>query len=140
MPSNISVSTVAARQDQSKASKKATLDLLRSKKRRSKTIAMSINGQTAEFTFTALGSHDLDALQAKHQPTPKQKIDGMSWNPDTFAPALVAACLQDPEVSEQEMKEIWESGEWSAGELGTLFNTASQLCMEGMDIPFTESA
>ena len=28
-------------------------------------------------------------------------------------------------------------GEWSMGELSTLFNTASNLCMEGMDIPFS---
>ena len=131
------VDAVAARQDQSKASKKATLDLLRSKKRRTKTVELTINEQQVEFTFAALSAHDLDKLQAKHAPTASQKLQGMAWNGDTFPPALVAACLTDPEVSLEEMNEIWTSGEWSTGELSTLFDTASRLCMEGMDIPFT---
>lgn len=135
-----SVDAVAAQQAQSKASKRATLDLLRSKKRRSKTIELTINGESVEFVFTALSAHDLDKLQAQHPPTAKQKLDGMAWNGDTFPPALVAACLSEPEVSLEEMNEIWVSGEWSTGELSTLFNTASSLCMEGMDIPFSAGA
>lgn len=136
MPSK-TIDAVAAQQEQSKASKKATLDLLRSKQRRTKTIELEINGETVEFEFAAIGSHDLDKLQGKHKPTAQQKIDGLAWNSDTFPPALVAACLVDPEVTEAEMREIWESGDWSTGELSTLFNTASSLCMEGMDIPFS---
>jgi len=136
MPSK-TVDAVAAQQAQSKASKKATLDLLRSKKRRTKTVTLAINGEDAEFEFAAISSHELDKLQGKHKPTAQQKLEGLAWNPDTFAPALVAMCLVEPEVSEADMREIWESGEWSMGELSTLFNTASNLCMEGMDIPFT---
>ena len=137
---SISVSSVAAQQEQSKASKKATLDLLRGKKRRTKAVELSINGEQVEFSFAALSAHDLDKLQAKHAPTASQKLQGMAWNGDTFPPALVAACLVDPEVSLEEMNEIWVSGEWSTGELSTLFDTASRLCMEGMDIPFSGNA
>lgn len=139
MTKSISVSTVAAQQEQSKASRKATLDLLRSKRRRTKTISLDINGQEAEFVFHALSASELDKLQAKYPPTAQQKLQGLAWNSDTFPPALVAACLQEPEVSAEEMVEIWTSGEWSTGELSTLFNTATALCMEGMDIPFSVS-
>lgn len=139
MPSK-TVDAVAAQQVQSKASKRATLDLLRSKKRRTKTIPVNINGEDVEFELQALSAHELDKLQAKHQPTASQKLQGMAWNGDTFPPALVAACLVDPEVSAEEMTEIWTSGEWSTGELSTLFNAASNLCMEGMDVPFSGSA
>lgn len=133
----ITVSAVAAQQAQSKASKRATLDLLRSKKRRTKVVELQLNGSSAEFAFHALGAHELDALQAKHPPTAAQKLQGLAWNGDTFPPALVAACLTDPEVTEEEMTEMWNSGEWSTGELSSLFTAASNLCMEGMDIPFT---
>lgn len=139
MTKSISVSTVAAQQEQSQASKKATLDLLRSKRRRSKTISLDINGQQAEFVFNALSAAELDKLQAKFPPSAEQKLKGMAWNADTFPPALVAACLSEPEVSYEEMVEIFSSGEWSTGELSTLFNTATALCMEGMDIPFSVS-
>lgn len=134
------VDAVAAQQEQSKASKKATLDLLRSKRRRTKTLELTVNGEQVEFVFAALSSLELDRLQAKYPPTAQQKLEGMAWNSQTFPPALVAACLQDPEVSEEEMTEIWQSGAWSTGELGTLFTTASNLCMEGMDVPFTGTA
>ena len=140
MTNKISVSTVAAQQEQSKASKRATLDLLRSKRRRTKTISLNINGQDAEFVFQALSATELDKLQAKFPPTAEQKLKGMAWNADTFPPALVAACLAEPEVSTEDMVEIWSSGEWSTGELSSLFDTASSLCMEGMDIPFSGTA
>jgi lysozyme family protein len=58
---------------------------------------------------------------------------------DEFAPALVAACLVDPVMTEDEARELWNSDFWSAGELDQLFSTASQLCLEGMNVPFNES-
>lgn len=137
MPNDVRIA--ASQREQSKASKKATLDLLRGKRRRTKTIPLEINGEKVEMTFAALSSHDLDALQGKHTPTAEQRARGLVFNPDTFAPSLVAACMIDPEMTEAEAKEIWASGAWSTGELNFLFETCSQLCMEGLDIPFSVS-
>ena len=131
------VKIVAKRQEQSKADKQATLDRLRSKKRRTKTISVQIDGEEMELTFAALSSHELDRLQSKHVPTTEQKARGLAFNPDTFAPALVAACSIEPELTETDTKEIWTSESWSTGELNYLFDTVSNLCMEGLNIPFT---
>lgn len=132
--------SVEARAAQSAAAKKATLSLLRSKRRRTKTVTIQVGGEDLALTFGAISSHDLDKLQGKHTPTVEQRARGMVFNPETFSPALVAACLIDPEMSESEAREIWTSTEWSTGELNFLFETASTLCMEGLNIPFSETA
>jgi hypothetical protein len=133
------VKIISNRQEQSKNDKKATLDRLRSKRRRLKTVEVQIDGETMEMSFAALSAHDMDRLQSKHVPTVEQKARGMAFNPDTFAPALVAACSVDPRLSFEDAKEIWESEAWSSGELNFLFDTVSNLCMEGLDIPFSVS-
>ena len=134
------VKITAARQAQSAASKQDTLARLRAKKRRTRTVEVEVNGEKLKLVFGAISSHDLDALQGKHTPTVEQRARGMNFNPDTFGPALVAACLVDPEMSYEEALEIWTSTEWSTGELQTLFSAASELCMEGMNVPFSGTA
>lgn len=89
------------------------------------------------MSFEALSSHDLDRLQSKHAPTSDQRVRGLQFNPDTFAPALVAACAKDPEMTNADAVDIWKSDAWSTGELNFLFDTCTSLCMEGLDIPFT---
>ena len=137
--SSSEVKIVAAQREQSKKSKKATLDLLRGKKPRSKTVTIQIDGEQVEMVFSAISSHELDALQAKHTPSTEQRAKGSSFNPDTFPPALVAACSVDPKITEEEAKEIWASDAWSMGELAYLFDTVSGLCTEGLNVPFTAS-
>lgn len=128
-----------ARTKQSKADKKNTLAKLLSKRRKTRTVKFSVNGETLDLTFQAISSHELDALRAKHPPTVEQKANGFSVNQDTFQPALVAACLTDPEMTYEEAKEMWASEHWSHGELNNLFNICSDLCLEGLDIPSSAS-
>jgi aspartate-semialdehyde dehydrogenase len=127
----------AARNEQSVADKASVLDKLKNKKRRTQTIKLEVNGEQLELTFQAISYAELDALQSKHQPTQQQRIEGAAYNRDTFPPALVAACSVVPHISEEDANEIWKSEEWSTGELTTLFETVSNLCMRGLDIPFT---
>lgn len=134
---NVNAKIEEARQRQSNQSKQATLDLLKGKTRREKTVQVQVSGQELSITFKAISSHDLDRLQSKYPPTSEQRVRGMQFNPETFAPALVAACAADPEMTEEDAREIWKSESWSTGELNFLFDTCSQLCMEGLDIPFT---
>lgn len=127
----------AARNEQSAADKLTTLDKLKNKKRRTQTITIEVNGEQLELTFQAISYAELDKLQSQHQPTQQQRIEGAVYNRDTFPPALVAACSVVPHISEQDAKEIWASEDWSTGELTTLFEAVSNLCMRGLDIPFT---
>lgn len=90
----------------------------------------------------ALPSDEMDALVAAHPPSEEQRAKAKekggdaAWNPDTFAPALLAACVapedpdrpgrpdrDDPGVSEAEWATLMK-GPVSAGELRYLINTA----------------
>jgi hypothetical protein len=82
---------------------------------------------------------EYDRLVSKHPPTTEQRADGASFNLDTFAPALISAVSSDPEISPTDAKEIWNSAEWSRGEVITLYRQAVDLCNRGLDIPFNEN-
>lgn len=132
---------LSARQKQSQASKKATLDLLKGKKRAERTFSvyLDVDGENTELqlTFKAIGAQAYDKLVSKHPPKAEQRVEGASFNIDTFAPALIAACSVDPEMSPEDAKEIWESEDWSRGDLMVLFRNAVDINNQGFDIPFT---
>lgn len=135
--------TQAARRKQSNASKRATVDLLKSKKRATTefSIYMKDGSDNIEMTlvFQAIGAAAYDKLVAKHPPKPEQRAEGSSFNMDTFAPALISAVSVEPEISPEDAKEIWNSEEWSRGDLMVLFRNAVELNNRGIDIPFSEN-
>lgn len=130
----------AARNEQSVQDKQSTLDKLLGKKRREETLKINVNGEEISLHFAAISYNELDKLQAKHPPTQDQRVNGATFNRNTFPPALIAACSVDPVISESEARTIWTSPDWSTGELNTLFDAVSALCMKGLDVPFTETA
>lgn len=84
-----------------------------------------------DFKFRAVNSTLIDEILSENQPTPKQLKeaaqkgeDAPMWNPDTMPPAIVAASLQDPELTLEEVQEMWEDENWNAAELLTLFEAA----------------
>jgi hypothetical protein len=136
--------TAESRQKQSEQSKRATLDMLKSKQRSTTEFSLYLsdgNGGTNEVTlkYQAIGMMAYDRLVAKHPPKPEQRADGSSFDMDTFAPALIAACSVDPEISPAEAKEIWNSEDWSRGDVMVLFRNAVELNNRGLDVPFTEN-
>lgn len=135
--------TQIARNKQSQASKAATLDLLKSKKRATTEFSIYIDnddGQTElKMKFQALGATAYDKLIAKHPPKAEQRADGQSFNMETFAPALISACSVEPEISYDDAKEIWASEDWSRGDLMVLFRHAVDVNNRGVDIPFNEA-
>src|SRR5687767_897063 len=93
----------AARKAQSKYDKAATIDALINKKRHETTFSIYLEGEDGEetevtLTFRAIGMKAYDKLVSKHPPKPDQRVDGASFNMDTFAPALIAACSVVPEL------------------------------------------
>ncbi len=130
-----------ARQKQSSASKAATLDLLLNKKPATSTFSLFLtdgDGEQVEVTMTykAIGATAYDKLVAKHPPKAEQRVEGASFNIDTFAPALIAACCVEPELTMEQAKQLWESEDWSRGDVMVLFSRAVQLNNKGIDIPF----
>jgi hypothetical protein len=81
---------------------------------------------TLLLRLRAMRPADYAALKAEHPPTeddnaraaelsgdPKAKA---KWHTDTFGPALVAACLTEPELTLEQAAEIkaeWNDAEWS---------------------------
>lgn len=134
--------TVTARRKQSEASKRATLDMLKSKPRATTEFSLYIpdeSGDQTEVTlkFQAIGQKEYDKLVSKHPPTPEQRVEGASFNIDTFAPALIAACAVEPEMTAADAKELWDSPDWSRGDVMVLFRNAVDLNNRGLDIPFS---
>jgi hypothetical protein len=66
-------------------------------------------------------------LVAKHPPTRDGKLDGDQWNPETFQPALIAACAEDSDMTEQEWAAELDSDRWPLGERNALFAEALAL-------------
>jgi hypothetical protein len=144
MPTTTAAKTAEARQKQSSASKRATLDQLVNKPRSVTEFSLFLsdgNGGTNEVTmkYQAIGMRAYDRLVAKHPPKPEQRAEGSSFDIDSFAPALIAACSVEPEISPAEAKQIWESEEWSRGDVMVLFRNAVELNNRGLDIPFSVS-
>ncbi len=75
-------------------------------------------------------------LMATHKPTREQKQDGAEWNPDTFHPALIAACAQDERLTAEEWTAEFASDRWSQGERNTLFNLALDVNISPSRQPF----
>lgn len=129
--------TVTARAKQSSASKRATIDLLKNKKRATSEFTIYIEDQELTMKFQSIGAVAYDRLIAKHPPKAEQRVDGASYNMDTFAPALIAACSLEPEMTPSDANEIWNSDDWSRGDLMVLFMKAVDLNNRGIDIPFS---
>ena len=92
---------------------------------------------TVEFRFGAIPRVELDALlgQPEHRPTEAHqekhraackreglKFKALEFNPETFPPALIAACCLHPELTLEQAAQIWE--QWGDGEAATVFDQA----------------
>lgn len=133
---------VEERAKQREVSKASTLDLLKNKKRARQTFSLFVFDEDEEpvelkLTFQAIGATEYDKMVSKHPPTAEQRVEGGNYNIDTFAPALISRCSVDPEISEADALEIWNSPGWSRGDVMVLFRNAVELCNRGIDIPFT---
>ena len=142
MPST-AAKTAESRQKQSNQSKRATLDQLVNKPRSTTEFSLFLNdgnGGSNEVTlkYQAIGMRAYDRLVSKHPPKPDQRAEGASFDIDTFAPALISACSVEPEMSVSDAKKIWDSDEWSRGDVMVLFRQAVELNNRGLDVPFSD--
>ncbi len=133
------VEVVQAREAQRQHAKRATLDQLLGKKRaeREVTFQMPGSGEEVSFLFRAIGAKEYDQLVSKHPPTPEGRIEGSTFNIHTFAPALLARVVVDPDFSSSEWEKVWNSPDWNRGEVMQFFSIAVELCSTGMSIPFS---
>lgn len=139
----VKTDAIEAREEQRKASKRATFDMLRNKKAVEKTISFNLNDEDdpheVEMLFRAISHVEYDRIQSKCPPTTEQRAQGEPFNVEEFAPSLLSKVVIEPEMSIGDWKEIWSSPSWSRGECANLFAEAVNICTRGLDIPFTVS-
>lgn len=88
---------------------------------------------TLYFRFRSIGRVGLDDMLSEHAPT-KQQIakareqgeTDLQYNPDTFPVALIAASSYEPEMTLEEVQEMWDSPDWNTNELVLLFMKAQE--------------
>lgn len=129
------VKIAAARNEQSKADKESLLDRLKLKPRKTLELKVQVGDEVETLKFEAISSRELDKLREKHPPTKAQLAKNYGVNIDTFNPALVAATLVQPPMTEEEAREIFASDYWSSGELAQIAEAASTVCLNGFDVP-----
>lgn len=129
--------TVTLQRQQADHDKHDLVSKLVSKKRRTKKVQLEIDGETVELEFGAISAKEIDRLYSANQPTAEQRIKGMAFNPETFNPALIASCAIEPKITETEAIEIFTSENWSTGELSFLVEICSDLCLQGLTVPFS---
>lgn len=77
-----------------------------------------------QLTIVALPPVDMEELREAHPPTDEQrKKHGALFNPTTFIPALLAACVES-DVTEEDWAQYTSTGAMTSGEVTDLFNTA----------------
>lgn len=93
-----------------------------------------------EVTAEALSMKDYDKLLAKFPPSEEDKRKGMTYELDKFAPALISACLSEPEMSLAQAKQLWNSDNWSRGDIEGLFSKVLQINHQESTVPFSARA
>lgn len=73
------------------------------------------------IVLKSIPAAQLTALIDEHPPTKEQKAEGAQWNPETFQPALIAACAQDAGMTAEQWAHELTSGRWSTAERNELF-------------------
>ena len=98
--------------------------------------ARYVKETSIKFVFRSIGRRKFEQLFMDHPPTDAQreaakaKGDELNFNEDTFPAALVHACLVEPHLEPEEVKEIIEGGtdgEWNSAEVGILFTSAMEV-------------
>lgn len=96
--------------------------LLAAKQLRQATVSLNVGaGETVEIHIRALPRRQYRQLLEDHPAAG----DNADWNPDTFPPALIAACATDPVFTVEQATQLWD--EWEAAESGLLFLACWQL-------------
>lgn len=90
-----------------------------------------------EMTAEALSMKDYDKLIAKYPPTEAEKAQGLTYELDKFAPALMAACLVDPDLNLNQAKSLWSGENWSRGDVEGLFSKVLRVNHRESTVPFS---
>lgn len=102
------------------------------------------------FTVKAIPGVEFDAIKREHPPTEEQMTTyrelakSTPWavmpemDPSSMGADLLAACLVEPDMSEADIRSMWN--ELSKGEQNQLWNLALGVQVDGASIPLSRAA
>jgi hypothetical protein len=91
---------------------------------------------STRFVFRSLGRNRFDELRTAHPPTEAdrkraremgQNPDELGWDLDEFPKELISACCMDPELTPEDVKQMFDDELFSSAEMSELFNAAVQV-------------
>lgn len=85
------------------------------------------------FRFVAIGSKAYDKLIDQSPPTTEQKSQALSYDDEKFAPKLLAAVSESPQLTEEQWKQVMGLDTWSGGDKRDLYMRAVDICRKGLD-------
>jgi hypothetical protein len=97
-------------------------------------VRQAVRDSETEFKFEALGDKAWSDLVAAHPPKEK----GHAFDPETFAPALIAACAIDPVMTPDQVKELFDV--FNHAQRDALWQGAFDVNTEATGIPFSLTA
>lgn len=105
-------------------------ELLAAKQLREHTLNILVGGEPVPLTFRALPRKQYRALLEEHPGD-----ENTDWNPDTFCPALIAACSVEPVFKPEQALQLWE--EWEDVEAARVFLACFNLNENPAGLGFT---
>lgn len=94
-----------------------------------KAVEEQVREDGLELVFRGIGRRRYEELQREHPPTEAQAAENegvtLSWNPDTFLPALLEATVANSDLTAQEWNDdVIDSDDWGQAEIGLILETA----------------
>lgn len=93
-----------------------------------------IEEETVMFVFRALRRIDYRELIESHPASDEDQSEGFDFDPETLGPELISLSAVDPEMSLDEVKDLWD--EWDDATVTELYSAALLVNKEVRDIPF----
>jgi len=104
---------------------------------RKRELQEQMRDESQVFTFQGIGDKNWSDLLAAHAPR-EGKEDEENFNPETFAPALLAASSVEPKMTEDQVKRLFDN--FTLTQRNTLFAAAYSANTRGVDIPFLSAS
>lgn len=103
------------------------------------TVREQMRSSIITFRLRGLNRRRYSDLLAAHPPRRDNDEDkALGYNSDSFWPALIRACLVEPNLSDEQWERL--DDQLSSAQFDLLLNAAHNLCRRPVDVPFSSAA
>lgn len=132
---------VRIRREQAEHDKKSVRSIFLEKKRREEKTKIQFGNEVIEIKALALSDPQIRKIRDQHPPRKGDVGDSnLGFNAKTFPAHFMSETYIEPELSREEWQGLWDSEDWSAGEIQALFDWAWGVSMKGFNVPFGDNS